>query len=243
MNRSVMENPVRSLSVLMSALLFAGGAIALAQDDAAMPAEGGAPADAPAEPAAPAVQTFKVDGAKSVIFATTKKTGVAAGLAHDHVIRATQTSGDISYSATDASKNSISVTVDVNSMAIDRTADRKIAGLEGEVSNGDQESVKKNMLSEGQLNGAKFTTVSFKSSSITPAGSDKYTVEGDLTIRGVTQKVSFPAKVTVEADSFHGTGSIAITHTQFGFEPYSAAFGAIANSDAIKLSLDIWGKR
>lgn len=225
---------MRSVTFLVSALLLASAPLIFAQ-------EGGAPAAPPAEvPAGPVVQNFTLNASKTKIYAVTRKGGVAAALAHDHVIVATQVSGAISFSEQDASKSSINVKIDVPSMDVDSAAMRQKAGLPPGPSDDDRKSVKENMLAENQLNGSKFPTMTFQSTKITAAGG-KYTVEGNLTIRGVTQKVSFPATVAMEGGAFHGSGSLKITHTQFGFEPYSAAFGAIGNQNDITLVLDIWG--
>jgi len=40
----------------------------------------------------------------------------------------------------------------------------------------------------------KYPTITFKSSKVTPAGKDKYTVEGSLTMHGVAKQVSLPVE-------------------------------------------------
>jgi polyisoprenoid-binding protein YceI len=40
----------------------------------------------------------------------------------------------------------------------------------------------------------KYPTITFKSSKVTPAGKDKYTVEGTLTLHGVSKTVSLPVE-------------------------------------------------
>ena len=40
----------------------------------------------------------------------------------------------------------------------------------------------------------KYPTISFKSSKVTPAGKDKFTVEGSLTMHGVAKQVSLPVE-------------------------------------------------
>ena len=41
---------------------------------------------------------------------------------------------------------------------------------------------------------AKYPTITFKSSKVTPAGKDKFTVEGSLTMHGVAKQVSLPVE-------------------------------------------------
>lgn len=58
------------------------------------------------------------------------------------------------------------------------------------------------MKNESFFHCEKFPTSTFKSVSITKAdGPDKYTVTGDLQIRDVTKRISFPATITVTGDT------------------------------------------
>lgn len=45
---------------------------------------------------------------------------------------------------------------------------------------------------------AKYPTITFKSTSVRPAGKDSFQVEGDLTMRGVTKRVTLPVKLLGE---------------------------------------------
>ncbi len=49
--------------------------------------------------------------------------------------------------------------------------------------------------SEDFFNQAKFTTMSFKSTSVSKLSGDKYKVDGDLTMRGVTKRVTMSATI------------------------------------------------
>ncbi|MCX7887188.1 MAG: YceI family protein [Verrucomicrobiae bacterium] len=58
------------------------------------------------------------------------------------------------------------------------------------------------MKNESFFHCEKFPTSTFKSVSIAKAdGPDKYTVTGDLQLRGITKRIAFPATITVSGDT------------------------------------------
>jgi len=64
----------------------------------------------------------------------------------------------------------------------------------------------------------KFPKATFKSSAIQkkPAGDATHEISGDLTLHGVTQAVTFPAKVSVTPAGVTGSGTIKIDRQKFG---------------------------
>lgn len=183
---------------------------------------------------------YTIDPAKSSVVVQVFKEGVASGLAHDHVIKATQLSGKVEFDPTNASTAAISVEVKTSGLQVDAPALRKQYNLTSELSESDRKQVEDNMKSEAQLNVAKYPTLTFKSKSITFTG-DKAQVTGDLTIRGVTRSVSFPATVKLDGSTFVGEGKLKVKQTDYGFEPYSALLGAIKNQNEVILNLKIVG--
>ena len=99
------------------------------------------------------------------------------------------------------------------------------------------------MLSEEQLNGEHFPTLHFQSTECLPKEeeSDALTLRGDFTLRDQTR----PVEATVYFQSIDGhlyaQGTLEITHTQFGLEPFSAFFGSIKNADRIAIAFDVHG--
>ena len=71
----------------------------------------------------------------------------------------------------------------------------------------------------------EFPTASFKSTSVTPtATAGEYTINGDITIKGITQALTFTAKVDVQGKSAVATGTITIDRTKFGIRYGSGSF-------------------
>ena len=101
--------------------------------------------------------------------------------------------------------------------------------------------IKENMLSEEQLWGSKHKNIVFESSGCSPKG-DFVKVNGKFTLRGVTKTVSLPVSVKA-GESFSIKGNFNVNATDYGFKPYSAMFGQIANEDQMNVSLDIKGSK
>ena len=94
-------------------------------------------------------------------------------------------------------------------------------------------------------------TATFKITSITPikgakAGENNATVAGDMTIKGVTNKISFPAKVGVKDGVAAASGTVSIDRTKFGLKYGSKSFfesiGDKAINDDFTLTFNVIAK-
>lgn len=82
----------------------------------------------------------------------------------------------------------------------------------------DTEKLTGHVKSKDFLEVEKFPTATFKSSSIVakPSGGTTHEVTGELTLHGVTQKISFPATIDITPDSVTGRAEVAIDRQKFG---------------------------
>jgi polyisoprenoid-binding protein YceI len=165
---------------------------------------------------------------------------LGASLAHDHAIKAVGWSGKATWDAASPEACKLSVIVPVNNLQVDQPEMRATAGLEGEVSDSQRSEITKNMLAEGQLNSATHPTIEFKATGCTGTG-EKITLKGNFTLRGVTKPISIPVTVSTE-DGLRVKGNFPIKATDYGFEPYSAMFGQIRNSNKMQIYLDLRGQ-
>jgi len=98
----------------------------------------------------------------------------------------------------------------------------------------------------------KFPTSTFKIVSITPIkgaakDAENATIAGDMTIKGVTQRSSFPAKVGVKDGVAAASGKVTIDRTKFGLRYGSKTFfdsiGDKAIYDTFDLSFNVIAKK
>jgi len=169
-----------------------------------------------------------------------KAESLASDLAHDHAIQAVGWSGKAIIDLDNLSGCDISLSVPVNNLYVDKTEIRKLAGLEGEISDSQRKEIQGNMLSKGQLNADAFPMITFKSTSCEGSG-ENITLKGDFTLRGKTNAISIPVKM-ITADGLSMKGTFPIKATDYGFEPYSALFGAVSNKNEMEIHFDLKGK-
>jgi polyisoprenoid-binding protein YceI len=131
-----------------------------------------------------------------------------------------QFTGTIDLVNAKAEESSVSVDIDVASVYTD--AD----GLTDHLKTGDFFEV------------SKFPKASFKSTKIeTAKDADSYTVTGDLTLRGVTKSVSFPATIKVSDADVTVKTDFSINRKDFGIVYAGKADDLIRDDVVIKLDL------
>jgi polyisoprenoid-binding protein YceI len=187
--------------------------------------------------------TFTIDPGQSALVVQAFKDGVAARLAHDHVVQARAFSGTVAYDPQKPEASSIQVKVEVGSLEADEPATRRKFGLAaGDPSAKDRADIEAAMKSEGQLAAARFPSITFASTSIAKQPDGRFLVAGRLTIRGVTREVKFPAQIALEGGLLRGRAQLTFKQSSFGYHPYSAALGAIKNKDEVVLHIDLAAK-
>lgn len=187
--------------------------------------------------AAPA--TAQLSGKKSSLVALVYKDGAASALAHDHVIRSTNSSGEATWDTSDASACKLSVTIKSKSLVNDEPNTRRQYGLEGDLEEDARNEVGQHMRDKGQLDVANYPNITFVSTKVTSNGGEKYTIEGDFTLHGVTKRISFPATVKIKDNVLVGDAAFDIKQTDYGIEPYSAFLGAVKNKNVVSLKLHL----
>ncbi len=100
------------------------------------------------------------------------------------------------------------------------------------------------MSSDDFFGAEKFPTSTFKIVSVTPIkgaakDADNATIAGDMTIKGVTQRISFPAKVGVKDGVAAATGKVTIDRTKFGLKYGSKSFFESIGDKAIYDNFDL----
>ena len=186
--------------------------------------------------------SFKVDPAQGSLVLQLFKDGVAARLGHDHVVHASVFSGIVAYDPRNPEASSLQVAVDVRSLIADDPGTRRKFGLAGEPSASDRAEIDKAMKGEGQLAAARFPSMTFTSTAIATQPDGRFLVTGRLTIRAVTNELTFPAQMSVEGTQLRGRAQLKFKQSSFGYPPYSALLGAIKNKDEVILHIDLVAK-
>jgi polyisoprenoid-binding protein YceI len=171
--------------------------------------------------AAAAAQTRQIDLMQSKLVVYVYKSGLFSGFAGDHIIDAPLAGGTLSDEAP------LSVAIEV------RAADLKVR--DPNLSASKREEVQMRMLSPQVLDTAKFQTITFESTSIEPAGAERWNVTGRLMIHGQTKPVTF----TAARANGHYRGTATVKQRDFGITPISIAGGTVKVKDELKIEFDI----
>ncbi|HEY1101683.1 MAG TPA: YceI family protein [Myxococcota bacterium] len=84
---------------------------------------------------------------------------------------------------------------------------------------------------------AKYPTANFTSTKVERAADGKSTVTGNLTLKGQTKQISFPAVATVEGDTVSATAEFAINRKDFGIVYAGKADDLIRDEVLVKLTI------
>ena len=197
------------LALSISLAVAACSKPAEAPADAAAPAATEAPAAAPAEPAVEAIKgqsgTYALDPTHTDVLVEWTHFGFSKPSAHFGI-----TEGKLVYDADDVSKSSVEVTIPVT--AIDTFVPK----------------LDEHLKSADFFDAGKFPTATFKSTSVAAAGTNKLTVTGDLTVKGITKPVTLDVTLNgagehpmakKQAIGFSATGTLK--RTDFGVGAYA----------------------
>jgi polyisoprenoid-binding protein YceI len=80
------------------------------------------------------------------------------------------------------------------------------------------------MKSEDFFNTAKYPTSTFKVTKVTPKGGDAFDITGDMTIKGITNAVTFPATVKMSGNTVSADGKVTLDRTKYDIRYGSKSF-------------------
>lgn len=164
-----------------------------------------------------------------------------ARLGHDHVIVASDFAGVVTWPTAPGGPCSVRIEVPIAKLVVDPPGSREKAGLDGNTINDDDKGkLLRNLESSGQVDAARNPVVRFVATSC-PGGSGAVPVAGELTLRGKSVPVTVTMQVAADAGRFTASGKLQLTHTQFGFKPFSATAFGPRNLDAMTLTVRVQG--
>jgi polyisoprenoid-binding protein YceI len=184
-----------------------------------------------------AAEPYVIDHAKSEIVVRVFRAGLAAFLAHDHVIRAAEWDGTLDVNR-DPPALAADLRVPVDALVVDEPEARARHGLDGVLSEDDRASVRATMLGPEQLDAARFPEIRFRAAEIDRAGKD-FRLAGELTLHGETKRITLPITVRDDAGTLTAHGTVRVVQSDFGITPHRALLGAIKNQDEVEIVVTV----
>jgi polyisoprenoid-binding protein YceI len=157
----------------------------------------------------------------------TTRTGLGAKAGHDLTIEVTRWHGRATVDAATPANFSVAVEVEVDSLEV-----REGTGGVKPLTDADRAEIKKTL--GGILHTAQHPTMTFRSRQV-EGSAGSFTVDGELTVMGVTRPVMVEGRVT----DGRVVGGATVVHSRWGVRPYSAFFGALKLSDEVKIDFDL----
>jgi polyisoprenoid-binding protein YceI len=195
-----------------------------------------------AVPAHAAGVEYVVDAGRSSVVVKTRKAGMAAGLAHNHVVAARDFSGTVRFDPESDTTAQVEVVVNTATLVVDDPALRRKHGEATVVGPGDRAKVKEAMDAEDQLDVAHHPTARFRSTGVTPQRDGSLLVQGDLTVRGVTRPVRLATRPALRDGFLVAAGEVTFKQSDHGISPYSSFMGAVRNQDEVTLLVELVAK-
>lgn len=184
----------------------------------------------------PATVTYNLDASQSKFMANANRSGLFWFKGHSHHLAASDFSGQVELTPdaiTPASLRLIVKAASLHETGADFTDQQK--------------QIIDKELKDIVLLPAQYPDITFQSTNVTVKSSaaSRYDVkiDGNLTLHGVTKRITIPAVVTLSGNNLRAVGEFSINRDDFNVKATSAFHGLVRVDNDVKFEFDIVGHR
>ena len=179
---------------------------------------------------------YRVDPQQSRVFIRTGRDGPMKASGHDHVIASADVEGLVLFSS-DPGKSRADLRLPLQQLIVDDPAYREMFGLESELSESAVEGTTRNMQDKVLESGLfPWATVGVRMLSIQ---ADQAQLEVSVTVHGTTFDYRVPAVLEIGPQMLGVSGSMTVSHADFGLTPFSAVGGLLRVAEDIEIVFDL----
>ena len=184
----------------------------------------------------PATVTYNLDASQSKFMAHANRSGLLWFKGHSHHLAASEFTGEVQLTPDTITPASLHLVV-------------KAASLHetGADFTDQQKQIINKELKDIVFHPDQYPDITFQSTNVTAknSGAGRYEVkiDGDLTLHGVTKRITIPAVVTLQGDTMRAVGEFSIDRDDFKVKATSAFHGLVRVDDDVKFEFDIVGRR
>ena len=184
----------------------------------------------------PATVTYNLDASQSKFMANANRSGLFWFKGHSHHLAASDFSGQVELTPDTITPASLRLVV-------------KAASLHetGADFTDQQKQIIDKELKDIVLLPAQYPDITFQSTNVTVKSSaaSRYDVkiDGNLTLHGVTKRITIPAVVTLSGNNLRAVGEFSINRDDFNVKATSAFHGLVRVDNDVKFEFDIVGHR
>jgi polyisoprenoid-binding protein YceI len=178
---------------------------------------------------------FRLDPTQSTFIVHANRAGLAWFKGHSHRIAVKDFDGEASLTLDAVQPASLTMNIRAASL-----------GETDPFFTDEQKGIINKELNEIVLETAKYPEITFRSANIVGSvknGAIEAQVTGDITLHGVTRRITIPATVTVDGDTFRAKGEFSLNRKKFGVNATSAFHGFVKVRHTLKFEFDIIGRR
>jgi polyisoprenoid-binding protein YceI len=183
-----------------------------------------------------AVVRYRVDPQASRLTARAFAAGPLSALGHNPSFAVRDIAAEAALDS-ETGTGSVTATIKASSLA-----------LSDQMSDKDRREIERT-LQDQVLESARYPEITYASpapqTTITQSGEGQYqvTLNGDLTLHGVTRNQQVTARVFVSGDMLRATGETSLRQSDFGIKLVNVAGGMLKVKDDVKLTFDLVARK
>jgi polyisoprenoid-binding protein YceI len=180
---------------------------------------------------------FDVASGESLLTILAFRAGTLAKFGHNHVIASHDISGTF-YVPDDIEHSTFELRIPVGQLAIDEPDLRAKEGPDfpKDIPDSAREGTRRNMLSDALLNGAQYEDITLVSQHIdTSTPGSQVRADVQITVRGQTHTLSVPVTYSLSNGQLTASGDLPLKQSDLGLTPFTAALGALAVQDEMRV--------
>jgi polyisoprenoid-binding protein YceI len=173
---------------------------------------------------------YLVDDSVSRFTVRAFASGMLSMMGHSPTIAIRKFTGEAEYDPTAPEKASLRMRIRADSLEVT-----------DEISGKDRQEMESAM-NQNVLESAKYPEIVFESTGAS-ASKNQIALNGNLTLRGVTERLPLTAQVTVLGDTIRASGEFAILQSDYEIPLVSVAGGTLKLKDQLKFAFDIVARK
>ena len=178
---------------------------------------------------------YAIDGRISRFTVRAFASGMLSAFGHSPTIAIRDFAGEAQFNPDRLESASLHVTVKAGSLTVT-----------DDISDKDRREIEREM-QDGVLESVKYPEIVYDCSrvSVNNPGNGQYsiTLQGNLSLRGVTRGLTIPARVAVTGDMLRAFGEFSLRQSDYNIKPVSAIGGGLKVKDEVKFSFDIVARK
>lgn len=178
---------------------------------------------------------FIIDGRASRFTVHAFVTGLLSSMGHSPTIGIGSFSGEVKFNPDKPEAGSFRLAIKASSLSV-----------QDDISDKDRREIER-LMNQDVLETSKFTEILYEapSVSVTTMSDSLYfaTLNGNLTLHGVTRSQTIPARVSLLGSMLRASGDFTLSQSAYSIKPVSVAGGALKIKDELKFSFEIVARK